>query len=306
MGYGTSGDAAPVHNVTLSRDFYCAVLPTTRAQHLLIRGKNTYGDYWPNGEGLDANGDPFDYYPVSKDVSYNEIRGSAWPDADGVTAGTVIGRLRARTALQFDIPTEAQWEYACRAGHSGNSYNDGSAYGNDTAANAGNGYAPLGWGQANSGWSGSDKDNHWHPVAKLKPSDWDFYDFYGNVLEWCRDWYAAYTADAVTDPVGPTTGTARVSRGGSYALNASVLNSYARRNKISMTTHDNNSGYRLVVETDEGDAATTAQGVQRGFADSAAGLLETRPGATLAGIRANWEYSIIDTDTPLAFVLIVR
>ena len=302
MGYGTSGTASPVHSVTLTRDFYCAVVPTTRAQHLLIRGKNTYGNFWPNGEGLDANGDPFDYYPLSKDVSYNEIRGSAWPDEDGVTAGTVIGRLRARTGLQFDIPTEAQWEYACRAGHSGNTFNDGTSY-------AKNAYVSLGWGQANSDWSSSSKDDHWHPVAKLKPSDWDFYDFYGNVLEWCRDWYAAYTADAVSNPVGAETGSTRVSRGGSYALDSSVLNSYARRNKIAVTTHDNNSGYRLVVETDEDLGLWPTEGGgagERGFADSAAGLLETRPAATLAGFRANKPYSIIDTATPLSFVLIVR
>ena len=305
MGYGTSGTASPVHSVTLTRDFYCAVVPTTRAQHLLIRDKNTYGDYWPNGEGLDANGDPFDYYPLSKDVSYNEIRGSAWPEEGGVTAGTVIGRLRARTGLQFDIPTEAQWEYACRAGHSGNTFNDGTSY-------AKNAYVSLGWGQANSDWSSSSKDDHWHPVAKLKPSDWDFYDFYGNVLEWCRDWYAAYTADAVSNPVGAETGSTRVSRGGSYALDSSVLNSYARRNKIDVTTHDNNSGYRLVVETDEDLGLWPTEGGgagERGFADSAAGLLETRPAATLAGRRFGSEAladSYIDTATPLAFVLVVR
>ena len=300
MGYGTSGDPSPVHNVTLSRDFYCAVVPTTRAQHLLIRDKNTYADYWPNGEGLDDNGDPFDHYPVSRDVSYNEIRGSAWPDAGGVTAGTVVGRLRARTGLQFDIPTEAQWEYACRAGHSGNTLNDGTPYSNSA-------YVALGWGQANSGWvKDTSPNDHWHPVAKLKPSDWDFYDFYGNVLEWCRDWYAAYTAAAVTDPVGPATGNYRVTRGGSYALNAGALNSYYRRHNLASTSHDEKYGYRLVVDTEEGDATATAQGVQRGSGDSAASLLETRPAAMLAGFRANRPYSIIDTATPLAFVLIVR
>ena len=300
MGYGTSGDPAPVHNVTLSRDFYCAVVPTTRAQHLLIRGKNTYADYWPNGEGLDDNGDPFDHYPVSRDVSYNEIRGSAWPDAGGVTAGTVVGRLRARTGLQFDIPTEAQWEYACRAGHSGNTLNDGTPYSNSA-------YTTLGWGQANSSWvKDTSSNDHWHPVAELKPSDWDFYDFYGNVLEWCRDWYAAYTADAVTDPIGPATGSYRVTRGGSYALNAGALNSYYRRHNLASTSHDEKHGYRLVVDTEEGDATATAQGVQRGNGDSVASLLETRPAATLAGFRANRPYSIIDTATPLAFVLIVR
>lgn len=300
MGYGTSGEPAPVHDVTLSRDFYCAVVPTTRAQHLNIRVKNTAGDYWPNGEGLDDNGDPFDYYPFSKDVSYNEIRGSHWPTNMTVATSTVVGRLRSKTGLKFDIPTEAQWEYACRAGHSGNTLNDGSSASND-------GYQYLGWGQINSGWvQNTSTADHWHPVARLKPSDWDFYDFYGNVLEWCRDWYAAYSSAAVTDPTGPDTGTYRISRGGSYALNASANNSYYRRHNVGAGNHDNNTGYRLVVETEEGDPSVLATGADRGFADSTAGYLETRPAATLAGVRAGSDTSYIDTATGLAFTLIVR
>jgi hypothetical protein len=265
-----------------------------------MRAKNTYGNYWPNGEGLDANGDPFDYYPLSKDVSYNEIRSSAWPGATTVSAGSVIGKLRAKTGVQFDIPTEAQWEYACRAGHSGNTLNDGTAYSSSA-------YTALGWGQANSGWVQTTSPNdHWHPVAKLKPSDWDFYDFYGNVLEWCRDWYGAYSAADQTDPAGAESGTYRVSRGGSYALNASANNSYYRRHNVGADNHDNNTGYRLVVETEEGDAAVAATGADRGSADSPPSYLETRPAATLAGVRAGDAGSFIDTATPLSFVMTIR
>lgn len=290
MGYGTSGDAYPVHNVTLSKDFYCGVLPVTRKQHALIKGE------WPNGED-----EYMGRYPVSK-VQYNTIRGQNWPNNNLTQSGQIVTLLRNKTELQFDLPTEAQWEYSCRAGHSGNTLNDGSSSNN-------NGYKYLGWGQVNSGWSSSSKDNHWQPVAMLKPSDWDFYDFYGNVLEWCRDWYGAYSADDQTNPPGAASGTLRVSRGGSYALDSSALNSYYRRhngttNKPNVA--DNNTGYRLIVETDEGDAAAPALGVQRGFADSTAGLLETRPGATLAGVRSNSDYSIIDTATSLTFVMVIR
>ena len=298
MGYGSSGDPAPVHNVTLSCDFYCGAVPVTRAQHAIIKGA------WPNGEDASMG-----RYPVSK-VQYNTIRGQNWPNNNKTQSGQVVTLLRNKTKLQFDLPTEAQWEYACRAGHSGNSYNDGSAYGDDNAARAGRGYAPLGWGQANSGWvSGSSVNDHWQPVALLKPSDWDFYDFYGNVLEWCRDWYGAYSAGDQTDPPGAASGTLRVSRGGSYALNASALNSYYRRHNGTTnlpTNADNNTGYRLVVETDEGNPAVAATGVDRGSADSAAGFLETRPAATLAGVRANSSRSYIDTATSLAFILVVR
>ena len=297
MGYGNSGDPAPVHNVTLSRDFYCGVLPVTRAQHAIIKGA------WPNGEDASMG-----RYPVSK-VQYNTIRGQNWPNNNKTQSGQVVTLLRSKTELQFDLPTEAQWEYACRAGHSGNLYNDGSAYGDDNAAKAGRGYAPLGWGQANSGWSSSSTSDHWKPVALLKPSDWDFYDFYGNVLEWCRDWYGAYSADDQTDPPGAASGTLRVSRGGSYALNASALNSYYRRHNGTTnlpTNSDNNTGYRLVVETEEGDAAMTATGADRGSAHSAAGYLETRFGDTVALARTDRVDSIIDTLTDLALVFIVR
>ena len=290
MGYGTSGDPSPVHNVTLSRDFYCGVVPVTRAQHAIIKGA------WPNGEDASMG-----RYPVSK-VQYNTIRGQNWPNNNKTQSGQVVTLLRNKTKLQFDIPTEAQWEYACRAGHSGNTLNDGSSEAND-------GYRYLGWGQINSGWSSSSKENHWQPVALLKPSDWDFYDFYGNVLEWCRDWYGAYSAGDQTDPPGASSGTLRVSRGGSYALNSSALNSYYRRHNSTTNlpnNSDNNTGYRLVVETDEGDSAVAATGADRGSADSAAGYLETRPAATLAGLRANSSRSYIDTATSLAFILVVR
>ena len=299
MGYGTSGDAYPVHNVTLSKDFYCGVLPVTRKQHAIIKGA------WPNGED-----ESMGRYPVSK-VQYNTIRGQNWPNNNLTQSDQIVTLLRNKTEQQFDLPTEAQWEYACRAGHSGNDYNDGSPYGNDTAANNGSGYAPLGWGQANSGYTSSDKNDHWQPVALKKPSDWDFYDFYGNVLEWCRDWYGAYSSADQTDPAGATSGTLRVSRGGSYALNASALNSYYRRHNDTTNkpnVSDNNTGYRLVVETVDVDSSLPL-GAQRGSADSAAGLLETRPGATLVGIRNGTSAvadSYIDTATPLTFVMVIR
>ena len=311
MGYGTSGDAAPVHNVTLTKDFYCGVVLVTRGQHALIQGT-------PNGADPDGT---YARYPVSN-ISYDALRGSGWPedtDVEESNSAPTIGRLRYRTGLMFDLPTEAQWEYACRAGHSGSELNDGTAYeGTDKNIRPGVGYYDLGWGQANSGYSKASPDNHWHPVALKKPSDWDFYDFYGNVLEWCRDWYGTYSSDDQTDPpgAGSESGTLRVSRGGNYRLNASTLNSFFRRHVDNNNNGGNQpatayiaTGYRLVVETDEGDSAATAQGVQRGSNDSPVGLLETRPAATLDGRRFGSEAladSYIDTATPLAFVLIVR
>ena len=302
MGYdngnSTVNDCEPVHSVTLSHDFYCGVVPVTRAQHAIIKGA------WPNGEDASMG-----RYPVSM-VQYNSIRGQNWPNNNKTQSGQVVTLLRNKTKLQFDLPTEAQWEYACRAGHSGSELNDGTSYeGTDKNIRAGVGYYDLGWGQSNSGYSSSNQDNHWQPVALKNPSDWDFYDFYGNVLEWCRDWYEAYSNVDQTDPPGASSGSHRVSRGGSFRLNASTLNSFYRRhsdNTNKPNEANNQTGYRLVVETDEGDSAVAATGADRGSADSAADYLETRPAATLAGFRATSSRSYIDTATSLAFILVVR
>ena len=300
MGYGTSGDAAPVHNVTLTKDFYCGVVPVTRGQHALIQGT-------PNGSDPDGT---YARYPVSN-ISYNALRGEGWPenpDVEESNTAPTVGRLRYRTGLMFDLPTEAQWEYACRAGYAGNTFNDGSPYSQD-------GYIPLGWGQKNSNWK-SGFSGFWWPVAMLKPSKWDFYDFYGNVFELCRDWYGAYSGNDQTNPGGATSGTFRVSRGGFYGQHGGALNSYYRRhtsNNNNPTKADPDSGYRLVVETDEDVTIWPTEGGgagERGFADSTTpGLFETRPAATLAGIRNDTEAvadSFIDTATDLAFVMVLR
>ena len=286
MGYGTSGEAAPVHNVTLSRDFYCGVLLVTVAQHRLM-------DALPTKFTNDDT--EHDRHPIVYTV-YSNLRGTGWPNSKTVSSSSTVGKLRAKTSLAFELPTEAQWEYACRAGHSGNTYNEGTAYNK-------NYYGALAWGQVNAGGTT-------HPVGQKKPSDWDFYDFYGNAYEWCRDWFGAYSADAQVDPEGPTSNSSnqRVRRGGAFGSNESGCNSYYRNHGVSGENYDSsaNAGYRLVVETDEGNTADPAQGVQRGSGDSAAGLLETRSGATLAGVRDSSAYSIIDTLTDLGFVMIVR
>ena len=303
MGYGTSAGTY-AHSVTLSHDYYCGVVPVTRAQYLHIRAKNTYDDYWPDDKDigeLDDNGYPYGWRPLSKDMSYNELRGSGWPDTAAPTASSFTGKLRTKTGLDFDLPTEAQWEYACRAGYPGNTFNDGTPYSQD-------GYVSLGWGQKNSGWTSGTNPAWIHPVARLKANDWDFYDFYGNVLEWSRDWFENFTSStgAVTDPTGPSSGSYRTARGGFYGQHGGGLNSYYRRHDVASTSHDDRFGYRLVVETDEGDAAATAQGAQRGSADSATDFLETRPAATLAGVRYGSAESYIDTASNLAFVLTIR
>ncbi|MBP5788194.1 MAG: formylglycine-generating enzyme family protein [Kiritimatiellae bacterium] len=98
----------------------------------------------------------------------------------------------------LSLPTEAEWEYACRAG--------------STGAFSGTGKLDsMGWHHPKK----NKKDGGSHPVAKKKPNAWGLYDMHGNVSEWCEDWFEDYPAVAVTDPTGPAWGQFRAIRGGS-------------------------------------------------------------------------------------------
>jgi formylglycine-generating enzyme required for sulfatase activity len=99
---------------------------------------------------------------------------------------------------EYSLPTEAQWEFACRAGTTGD-------YAGDLAATA--------WYLNNSG-------NTTHRVAQKQANLWGLYDMHGNVWEWCKDWYGDYPVGSATDPTGPSLGTLRVYRGGGLYSNA--------------------------------------------------------------------------------------
>ena len=137
--------------------------------------------------------------------------------------------LSKKQGVTYDLPTEAQWEYACRAGtttfwHCGDS---------DTTLQE---YA---WISANSGRKA-------HPVGQLKPNAWGLYDMHGNVYEWCADWYGAdYYAQALpSDPSGPTTGSYRVARGGGWPHLAGFCRS-ADRSISSPGYRNGDLGFRL-------------------------------------------------------------
>ena len=145
-------------HVTLTRPFYIGVFEVTSAQYQWVMGTT-------GGEG--------DARPEA-DISYDTIRGSSgWPNSSSVGADTFLGRLRARTGLAtFDLPTEAQWEFACRAGTSGGLYSGLSA----TDAHA----EEIAWVPAISG-------NETHPVGLKKPNAFGLYDILGNVFEYTRN-----------------------------------------------------------------------------------------------------------------------
>jgi formylglycine-generating enzyme required for sulfatase activity len=141
-------------------------------------------------------------------------------------------KLSKKTGKTVRLPTEAQWEYASRAGTKTR-----FSYGDD------NDYSHLG----EYAWYGANSEAKTHPVGQKKPNPWGLYDMNGNVWQWCADWYADTYADAkVTDPTGPASGTRRVLRGGSRGANARGCRC-ADRWGVPDGLSDS-SGFRVVVD----------------------------------------------------------
>jgi formylglycine-generating enzyme required for sulfatase activity len=200
---GRGADEGPQHTVTLTKDFYISVFEITQAQYSNVMGHNPA--YFVEGSRADMR-------PVEQ-VSWNMARGGTWPG--GVPTNTsFLGRLQARTGVAFDLLTEAQWEYACRAGTT-TSWNNGTSITNiESDANLNR----LGRYWFNDGYkytTNLTKGAH-AVVGSYTPNGAELYDMHGNVREWCLDWAGAYSAGDETDPVGPGLGLGRVQRGGSW------------------------------------------------------------------------------------------
>ncbi len=215
-------------NVTLTKPFYIGVFEMTQKQYKQVTGEN------PSSSSSGAGGQQGDTRPVYK-VSYNMIRGSSngakWPSSSAVDSSSFMGKLRSRTGIDFDLPTEAQWEYACRAGTTTAYYWGNSMNGS---------YA---WCNANSTPSKSP-----YSVGGKKANAWGLYDMSGNVMELCIDWSG--TLSYGVDPKGPSSGNKRVARGGSWQSNEEYCTS-AQRNFFSPSVVDNYGygifGFRLCL-----------------------------------------------------------
>jgi len=207
------------HDVTLTKPFYCGVFEVTQRQWELVTGSNPCSST-SYGKG--------NSYPVHL-VSYNMIRGistgSGWPASSAVDSSSFLGKLRARTGLDFDLPTEAQWEYACSAGTT-------TTYSYGNSANG------------NYMWYGSNSGSLSHEVGTKLPNPWGLYDMHGNVWEWCLDWYASSLSGG-TEPKGYSSGANRVVRGGGWNRNASYCTSSYRYNGGPSYVYSS-YGFRLV------------------------------------------------------------
>ena len=202
MGQAEGGDwdEAPARAVTLSRPFHMAVTEVTNAQyeafdpgHRAFRG----------GDGF-AQGDDEAVVFVS------------WHDA-----AAFCGWLSEKEGKPYRLPTEAEWEYACRAGTS----------------------TPYWTGDTLPEEHRKHQETFWYPVpvglhvGMAPPNPWGLHDMHGNVEEWCLDWYGPYNGDAQTDPVGYATGDFRVARGGSHSTDLPYLRSANRAAALPEDRH---------------------------------------------------------------------
>ena len=161
----------PQHKVAISKPFYMQATEVTQAQWREIMGNN------PSS----FKGDD---HPV-EEVSWNDVK-------------DFIRRLNQKEGTnKYHLPTEAQWEYGCRAGSKTRFF-----FGNSATS-----LGQYAWYSKNSG-------SKIHPVGGKKPNTWGLYDMHGNVWEWCQDWYGDYPTGHVTAPKGPSSGKYRVLRGG--------------------------------------------------------------------------------------------
>lgn len=208
-------DERPVHRVSISRSFHFGAAPVTNAQyeqydpiHGAVRGKLGY-----------SNDDDEAVVFVS------------WNDAVGFCEW-----LTEREGRPYRLPTEAEWEYACRAGTIGRYY-----WGKDEDETQIGDYA---WYSDNSSSVlEAAAAKHPNPVGQKLPNAWGLHDMLGNVWEWCVDRYGGYTRVAQTDPLGPYSGREQVIRGGCWS-NIPILLRCAKRSKCNPENRQNTIGLR--------------------------------------------------------------
>ena len=196
------GDQGRDHEVTLTKPFYMGKYEVTQEQWQIIMGSNP----------SDTKGARF---PINK-VSWNDCQ-------------EFIKKLNTKTNGGYRLPTESEWEYACRAGTS-------TAYSYEDTITK---------GDANYGDGAADRESI-KATGNYKPNAFGLYDMHGNVWEWCEDWKADYPGGAVTDPKGPATGEYRVLRGGSFFNVGSFARSAFRFN-VMPAGRGNSGGFRLAM-----------------------------------------------------------
>lgn len=216
---GLNQDDETQYEVTISEDYYLAVFEVTRGQYEKVMGTNP--SYFQ--KRVIGKSDSL-MYPVEQ---------VSWEDA--VEFCKKLSELpeEKNAGRVYRLPTEAEWEYACRAG-------------SKAAYSFGANLKTLG----DYAWFGENSGSQTHPVGEKKANAWGLYDMHGNVWEWCSDWYDKYPNGSVSDPSGPSEGSRRVYRGGSWFLDAADCRS-ANRYGFDPSYRNFNVGFRVALSPRE-------------------------------------------------------
>lgn len=207
---GRGDDEGPLHPVTLRQGFYLGKVELTQGQWESVMNTRPWAGQSQVKE------DP--YYPAVY-ISWNDMQ------------AFLVKLNQGEGKSVYRLPTEAEWEYACRAGTTTKwSFGDEEGQLEDYA-----------WYEDNTCTVG---EQYAHAVGTKFSNPWGVYDMHGNVWEWCQDWYGAYPSDSQTDPVGPSTGLYRVLRGGSFEYPAEYARS-ANRGRILPAHRGAGVGARL-------------------------------------------------------------
>jgi formylglycine-generating enzyme required for sulfatase activity len=182
----------PQHRVRITKPFYLGVTEVTQEEYQRVVGINP-SEFSATGKEKDK--------VVGQDTMRFPVEMVSW-DESKVFCEKLTAMSQEQTARRvYGLPTEAQWEYACRAGTTTKWFCGGDEQR----------LKEYGWFQESSG-------GKTHPVGQLKANAWGLYDMHGNVWEWCQDWYEGdyYAKSPTDDPMGPLRGSGRVDRGGSW------------------------------------------------------------------------------------------
>jgi len=198
-------DEAPVHRVRITEPFYMSATEVTQRQYVAVMGSIS---------------------AIFKGDN-NPAERASWPNAK-----EFCKKLSARAGVDARLPTEAEWEYACRAGTEARHY-----FGSDPKV------------LDAYGWTARNSDGRTHPVGQKEPNAWGLYDMHGNLSEWCSDWYAAdyYRNSPMDDPSGPAEGKFRVSRGGCWITEPEICCSAHRDWILPRVAYDPHFGFRVAV-----------------------------------------------------------
>jgi formylglycine-generating enzyme required for sulfatase activity len=200
--------------VTLTKGFELGVYEVTQEQYEQVMGSNP--SKFPTSSRQKIKG------------PQNPVENVSWDDAVEFCRKLTELPAEKSAGYVYRLPTEAEWEYACRAGTTTKySFGDSASELNDYA------------------WRAQNSEATTHPVGGKQPNAWGLYDMHGNVFEWCQDWYADYPSGSTTDPTGAASGLYRVYRGGSWR-GLSDSSSSARRARRAPRYHGNDRGFRVV------------------------------------------------------------